>query len=111
MTHFTNCFTEAEIKAEYRRLALKLHPDVGGTDAEFRDLQEQYELALKIAGKVVLLPEIFKTDREYKYKMGWYKIAYLNRDSHWYHFRLDGGGLLQVDVDYIGLITEQNKYI
>jgi restriction system protein len=35
--------TPAEIKAGYRRLSPKVHPDNGGTDALFRQVQEAYE--------------------------------------------------------------------
>ena len=35
--------TSEEIKAAYRRLAMKLHPDRGGTHEEFKALQEAYE--------------------------------------------------------------------
>jgi restriction system protein len=35
--------TPAEIKAAYRRLSPKVHPDSGGTDALFHQVQEAYE--------------------------------------------------------------------
>lgn len=38
--------TKEEIKRAYKRLALKTHSDVGGSDAEFIKLKEAYEQAM-----------------------------------------------------------------
>ncbi len=38
--------TPADIKKEYRRLSLKLHPDAGGTAQSFRELTDDYERLL-----------------------------------------------------------------
>ena len=44
MKHFTNCHTAEELKKEYRRLAMKLHPDiVGGDGEEFKAMQAEFE--------------------------------------------------------------------
>lgn len=43
MEYFKNYTTLDEAKAEYRRLAFKLHPDRGGDTATFQDLQNQFE--------------------------------------------------------------------
>lgn len=39
--------TEEEIKKSYRKLAMVHHPDRGGNEAEFKKLQEAYELLTK----------------------------------------------------------------
>lgn len=38
--------TAADVRRAYRRLALKRHPDRGGTDAEFNALTKAYDAAL-----------------------------------------------------------------
>ena len=40
--YFENCTTHDEAKKLYRRLAMELHPDKGGSDAEFQELNRQY---------------------------------------------------------------------
>lgn len=39
--------TVAEVKRAYRKKALETHPDRGGDDATFREVQRAYELALE----------------------------------------------------------------
>lgn len=44
MKYFTNCTTAEELKKEYRKLAMKLHPDiVGGDGEEFKRMQAEFE--------------------------------------------------------------------
>jgi hypothetical protein len=43
----SDSMNKKEIKAQYRKLALELHPDKGGDPAQFRDMQEEYEQMLK----------------------------------------------------------------
>ena len=44
MKYFKNCKTAEELKKEYRRLAMKLHPDiVGGDGEEFKVMQAEFE--------------------------------------------------------------------
>ena len=40
--------TAAEVRAAYRRLALVTHPDVGGSDDEFREIEGAYRQALAL---------------------------------------------------------------
>lgn len=35
--------SEAQLKKEYRKKALKLHPDLGGSEAEFMKLSQEYK--------------------------------------------------------------------
>ena len=44
--YFISCKTEEEVKVVYRRLAFKYHPDHGGSNALFQDLQQQYERSM-----------------------------------------------------------------
>ena len=44
MTYFNNCKTAEELKKEYRNLAMKLHPDIAGSDGEdFKAMQAEFE--------------------------------------------------------------------
>ena len=44
MKYFKNCRTAEELKKEYRKLAMKLHPDiVGGDGEEFKVMQAEFE--------------------------------------------------------------------
>lgn len=43
MKYFNNCKTKEEAKAEFRRLAKKLHPDAGGSQEGMVELQKQYD--------------------------------------------------------------------
>ena len=41
--YFTNCKTLDELKAEYRRLAMKHHPDRGGDTATMQRINSEYQ--------------------------------------------------------------------
>ena len=44
MKYFKNCHTAEELKKEYRKLAMKLHPDIVGGDGEdFKAMQNEFE--------------------------------------------------------------------
>ena len=44
MTYFKNCRTAEELKKEYSKLAMKLHPDiVGGAGEKFKAMQAEFE--------------------------------------------------------------------
>ena len=44
MKYFKNCRTAEELKKEYRKLAMKLHPDIVGGDGEaFKEMQNEFE--------------------------------------------------------------------
>ncbi len=42
MNYFNNCTTLDEAKAEYKKMAMELHPDKGGETAKFQDLLNQF---------------------------------------------------------------------
>lgn len=45
--YFKDCKTAEELKQAYRKLAKKLHPDCGGSDDLFKELQNQFENAFE----------------------------------------------------------------
>lgn len=47
MMYFSNSHTIEDIKTQYRRMAMVLHPDTGGSHGSFIDLNEQYNQALR----------------------------------------------------------------
>lgn len=47
MNYFENCKTEQETKNAYRGLSKILHPDIGGTEEQFKELGNQYHAKLK----------------------------------------------------------------
>lgn len=40
-------YSDAELKGQFRRLAKKTHPDMGGNDTRFREVKEAYDLLRK----------------------------------------------------------------
>ncbi|WP_195604443.1 J domain-containing protein [Clostridium tyrobutyricum] len=45
--YFENIKTVEELKEKYRRLALKYHPDMGGTNEEMAEINNQYDVLFK----------------------------------------------------------------
>ena len=43
MTYLVEIKSFEDLKAKYREWALKLHPDMGGTDAEMQVLNNEYD--------------------------------------------------------------------
>lgn len=58
MKYFNGITDIEEAKQRYRTLAKKLHPDMGGSAAEFRNLQEEYKSAL------LQIPQIHRSVRK-----------------------------------------------
>ena len=50
MKHFQGVTSASDVKAEFRKLAKKLHPDVGGSEEQMKQLQEEYQQALDDIG-------------------------------------------------------------
>lgn len=55
MTYFNNCNKLDELKAEYRRLTLKYHPDVGGDVEIMKEINVEYEIRFEALRRVMLL--------------------------------------------------------
>lgn len=51
MKYFTNCRTLDELKKEYRRLAMKHHPDHGGDTATMQAINAEYEERFEVLKK------------------------------------------------------------
>ena len=49
MKWFTNPQTLEELKKEYKRLAMKHHPDIGGNDSDMKEINPQ-KLHMDICG-------------------------------------------------------------
>lgn len=47
MRYFTNCRTLEELKKEYKKLALKNHPDCGGSEEIMKEINKQYDEAFE----------------------------------------------------------------
>ena len=45
--YFDECRTEEELKQAYRKEARRLHPDNGGSDAEFQEMKNQFDQAFE----------------------------------------------------------------
>ncbi len=43
MKWFTNPQTLEELKKQYKRLAMKHHPDIGGSDADMKEINAEYD--------------------------------------------------------------------
>ena len=51
MKYFNNVKNLQELKKQYRALAMKLHPDKGGDEEQFKALVNEYEQLLRILAK------------------------------------------------------------
>lgn len=49
MKYFENLSTMEIVKKQYRKLAMKYHPDRGGSEEIFKEINNEYEEALNIA--------------------------------------------------------------
>jgi hypothetical protein len=56
--YFKNIKSEAQAKAKYRELAIKHHPDKGGSEAKFQEIKQEYEdiLIYFRVGKELAIP-------------------------------------------------------
>ena len=46
MKYFTEITTPQQAKEKYRKLAKKMHPDVGGSPIEFQEMQMEYQTCI-----------------------------------------------------------------
>jgi len=46
MKYFTEITTPQQAKERYRKLAKKMHPDVGGSPIEFQEMQKEYQICI-----------------------------------------------------------------
>lgn len=100
--YFYDCYTQEEIKDRYRTLVKTLHPDKGGTDEGFRELQEQYESEINGVRAQPQLPPLFHVNNKYEYFRS--KVTYFARDNHWYKFHKEIGADIWVDANHVHLI-------
>lgn len=59
----TEPFTRRQLRKAFRAKSLTVHPDAGGTEEEFLELQDAYNVLLKFAQKLEGLPD--KTEDHY----------------------------------------------
>jgi len=52
MAYFNEVRTAEQLKSEYKRLVLMYHPDRGGTEEDFKQIQVEYERLLRRVGNV-----------------------------------------------------------
>lgn len=52
--YFQAPYTPDSIKIQYRALSKRLHPDKGGSEKDFQEMQKEYEIVRRIIGD---LPE------------------------------------------------------
>lgn len=62
MSYFENCKNIDEAKKQYKILAKQMHPDQGGDDELFKELQKQYENFLKFTAN-----RAFSESKKYDY--------------------------------------------
>lgn len=51
MNYFKSFETVQELKDQYKKLVMELHPDMGGDETQFKEMQNEYETLLKEALK------------------------------------------------------------
>lgn len=50
LKYFCNDFQKNSIKSQYHALLLQLHPDKGGDDTQFREMQKEYDMVKFLYG-------------------------------------------------------------
>ena len=48
MKYFTNTNTQEQLKKKYKEWAFQLHPDCGGNEEEFKEMQDEYRKVFEI---------------------------------------------------------------
>jgi hypothetical protein len=76
MKYFNNLMSLEEVKATYRKMAMKLHPDCGGDEEEMKALNEQFSYAYQFAkvhnpSKQEKGETVYSFTREFYIQNGW----------------------------------------
>jgi len=88
---FHGCKTSDDIRQKYLRMAKQLHPDLGGTTAEFQEMQNQYEKKIDAANT----KESSESKAGYDCKWTEYDIDLMNKINEVIH--LDG-----IEIEIMG---------
>lgn len=113
MGYFDNCHTPEELKKTYHKLALKMHPDMGGKSSDFRKMKDEYDLReqqIKNNEHRVTMPLIFNMNESYEYFRRPVKYAGISY-NHYYKFVQDFGADILIEEERTNLIFTKIKYI
>jgi len=109
--YFANCHTHDQLQSEYRHWSKRLHPDVGGSDADFREMKDEYDRAkcdIDYATVHCTLPEYFDENTSYEYFRRPVKFAG-TVCGHYYKFEQEFGADILITQSRINLIFTRNK--
>ncbi len=88
MKHFTKTMTVQEVKNAYRKAAMELHPDKGGSVETMQELNTEFEIAFALAQK--LNPAAYDTNAvNKKESASSYRKAFYTTNG-WKGSRYDG---------------------
>lgn len=111
--YFENCFTKEELKIEYRRLSLLLHPDRGGKTAAFQQMKNEYDQRIENISNDhsgYSLPHLFSTEGLYEYHRRAVKYVGIIQ-NHYYKVIQDFGADIHIDINHVNLIFTKRQAI